>query len=260
MITNSIDPILLQIGFLTIRWYGLFLVLGILSVVLFWKKLFKENKIPQDLSYDLAMWLVLGGTLGARLGEVFFYEPEWYFSHPIEILFLHHGGLSSHGMAIGLLLSFAVYTKVKKIAWKKWLDIIIIPMSILFAFIRLGNYFNSEIVGRITNVPWGVYFERIETSVVFRHPSQIYELFLALGIFGILYFIYRKRVFSLGKLYYFHIFILLYFSTRFFVEYFKEYKVLETGSFFTIGQWLSLPFITWSVTWLIKEKLLYKNI
>ncbi|MFH0857581.1 MAG: prolipoprotein diacylglyceryl transferase [Candidatus Magasanikbacteria bacterium] len=254
MITNNIDPIFMQIGFFTIRWYGLFLVLGICSVVVFWKKLFRENKIPKDSAYDLAVWLILGGTLGARLGEVLFYEPEWYFSHPLEILFLHHGGLSSHGMAIGLLLSFAIYAKVKKIAWKKWLDIIVIPMPILFACIRLGNYFNSEIIGRVTNVPWSVYFERIDSVGVLRHPSQIYELFLAVGIFTILYILYKKEMFPPGKLYYFHIFLLLYFSTRFFVEYFKDYEVLSIGSFFTTGQWLSLPFIIWSIIWFLRKK------
>jgi phosphatidylglycerol---prolipoprotein diacylglyceryl transferase len=243
MFINTLDPVFLHIGFLTIHWYGLFLVLGIFFVVFFWEKLFKKEKYNKDLVYELAIWFIIGGTIGARLGEVFFYEPVYYLSDPIKILFIQQGGLSSHGMAIGLTISFLLFIRKKKLNWKKLLDTLVIPLPILFAFIRLGNFFNSEIIGRQTDMPWGVMFPRVEVNPVLRHPSQIYEMLLSILIFFILFFIYKKKYIKIGKLKIFALFVVLYFSTRFFVEFVKEYQTLESTGIFTMGQWLSVPFI-----------------
>src|SRR3989339_1745907 len=144
MFTNYISPILLSLGPLTIRWYGLFLALGVLLSVVIIVRLFKQNNLKPQNAIDLCIWLIVGGLIGARLGEILFYEPAYYFSHPLEIIFINHGGLSSHGMTLGLLITFFLFIKTKQgvLPWKNILDIIIIPIPLLAMFIRIGNFFN----------------------------------------------------------------------------------------------------------------------
>lgn len=260
MFTNFISPTILSLGPITIRWYGLFLALGVLSAVLIIIKLFKQNNLrPQD-AVDLCIWLIIGGLVGARLGEVLFYEPSFYFSHPLEIIFINHGGLSSHGMTIGLLLTFwwrvthltpAPSPRKGEGNWKRIADILIIPIPLLAAFIRIGNFFNSEIVGKPTNLPWGVKFPLYETSPVFRHPSQLYEALIAISIFCLLFTVYKKYKQKLPVLFTFNLFLFTYFSSRFFVEFLKADYQTSLG--LTMGQILSVPFILWSAGWFIKK-------
>jgi len=255
MFTNTLDPVLLDYSIFHIRWYGLLLVLGIVTVVMIWKKIFKSEGLPEEAPFDLALFLMIGGTIGARLGEVLFYEPAYYFSNPIKILYIHEGGLASHGMAIGLFLSFLFFVKRRKIDWKKWLDLAVIPMPILFAFIRLGNFFNSEILGRVTELPWAVSFPMREFPAPFRHPSQLYEMFFSLLLFVIMMVLYKKKAFEVGKLKYFGFFISFYFGSRFLLEFFKEYQTdFAITNFFTMGQLLSLPFILLGIWVFFKRK------
>lgn len=262
MFTNNLNPILFQWQFLTIRWYGLFLAMGVgLSIWLIYK-LFKEKNYPQNLALDLCTWLIIGGLIGARIGYILFYQAEYFWNNPLQIIFINHGGLSSHGMTIGLLTTFFLFIRfnssLKKgrlgglLDWRKILDILVIPIPLLAVFIRLGNFFNSEIIGRATNLPWGVYFPRYETNPILRHPTQLYEAITALTIFFILYSIFKKFK-KLPQLFIFHLFLLIYFSSRFLLEFTKEYQV-GWENFLTAGQWLSLPFILYSIYWFIKNK------
>ncbi|KKQ27585.1 MAG: Prolipoprotein diacylglyceryl transferase [Candidatus Magasanikbacteria bacterium GW2011_GWC2_37_14] len=283
MITNNLNPILFQYSFITIRWYGLFLALGVGIAIYIIAKLFKQKKYPINLAYDLCTWLIVGGLIGARLGEILFYEPTFYFTHPLEMIMINHGGLSSHGMTIGLLLTFFLFIKIKAnnplnppllrgkndvtplekggrgglLDWRKILDILIIPIPLLAMFIRIGNFFNSEIVGRATNLPWGVYFPNYELNPVLRHPAQLYEALALLIIFIILYFSYKKYVSrgvtlrdkeKLPNLFIFHLFLILYFSSRFIIEFVKEFP---TYFGLTTGQWLSVPFVVWGIIYFI---------
>jgi len=252
MFTNTLNPILLDLGSLTIRWYGLFLGIGILITSLIILKLFKHEKLSEDLGLSLIIWLFIGGIIGARLGHIFFYEIEYYLTYPIEVFFINHGGLSSHGLTLGLLASFALFIKIKKIDAKKIIDLIVIPLPILIIFIRLGNFFNSEIVGRATDLPIGISYPLYESNTIPRHPSQLYEILLALIIFFILLFIYKKC--KLKPLFIFNFFLFLYFSSRFLIEFTKEFQTLSPDFILTMGQFLSLPFIIWSVVWFLKNK------
>ena len=160
--TNTLSPILLSLGPLTIRWYGLFLALGVLLSVVIIVRLFKQNNLKPQNAIDLCIWLIVGGLVGARLGEVLFYEPAFYFSHPLEIIFINHGGLSSHGMTLGLLITFFIFVRYHPTPapspskgegnWKRIADILIIPIPLLATFIRIGNFFNSAIVGFVLSV------------------------------------------------------------------------------------------------------------
>ncbi|MBT3539192.1 prolipoprotein diacylglyceryl transferase [Candidatus Parcubacteria bacterium] len=257
MLVNNIDPILLNLGSFTIRWYGLFLALGVVLAILIYTKLFKEKGYKVELVYDLSIWLVIGGLIGARLGHIVFYNLEYFLKNPIEIFMIHHGGLASHGMTIGLLLTLLLYKKIKKIELKKYIDLLIIPIPILAAFIRMGNFFNSEIIGKPTELPWGVHFARINPTIdsniaMLRHPSQIYEALLALSIFFILYFVYKKYQGRLPQLFIFNLFLVLYFSTRFLVEFVKERHTLE--GVLSMGQWLSIPFVIWGIWWFVMQR------
>lgn len=249
MFTNNIDPVIFQYGFISVRWYGIFLVLGILASVFVLLKLFKKFGLSSDQTLDLVIWLIIGGLLGARIGEVLFYEPLYYFQNPLEIFFINHGGLSSHGMTLSLLLVWFFYCYRKKLNFLSVADILVVVVPLLASFIRLGNFFNSEIIGRATSMPWGVYFLRAEEWPILRHPTVLYESVATLIIFVLLYFIYQKysKVWPAGLI--FNLFLFIYFSVRFCLEFFKEYQTSWEG-YLTVGQWLSLPFILFAVGWL----------
>jgi len=242
MFANNLNPIIFQFSFISIRWYGVFLALGILLSVLVLVKLFKKSNWTSDQTLDLSIWLIIGGLVGARLGEILFYEPVYYFSHPLEMIFINHGGLSSHGMTLGILITLFIYCYYKKLKALRVADVIVVVIPLLASFIRLGNYFNSEILGRLTTVPWGVYFMRVEQFPVLRHPIVLYESLATLLIFILMYFVYKKysNVWRSGSI--FSLFLLVYFSVRFILEFFKDYQTSWEG-ILTAGQWLSLPFV-----------------
>ena len=255
----NIDPILFEWNFISIRWYGIFLVIGLAVALLILIKLFKQNKLSPDLALNIGIWLIIGGLIGARLGHVLFYEPGYYLKNLKEIFFINHGGLSSHGMTIGIIITFFIFIKIKKLDWRKLADLIVIPLPIIAGFIRLGNFFNSEIIGRSTNLPWSIKFIRIETNPISRHPSQIYEALICFAIFFILYFIYKKFYKKLPPLFITILFVFLYFSTRLLIEFTKEFQTLSPKHILTMGQYLSIPFVIFSGVWLIYKIWYNKN-
>jgi len=263
MFINNIDPILINWGFVNIRWYGLFLSLGVLLSVLIIKKLFKQNNLSPNLALDLCVWLIIGGLLGARLGEILFYEPAYYFPHPLEMIMINHGGLSSHGMAVGLIITFWLFKKFKTKPhltsptrggdndWKKILDLIIIPIPLLAMFIRIGNFFNSEIVGKATSLPWGVKFPLYEINPIPRHPTQLYEALTLFTLYFLLFTLYKKYYSKLPPLFLTSLFFILYFTSRFAIEFAKDFP---TYFGLTTGQWLSLPFIAIGIIYFARLK------
>ncbi|OIO18383.1 MAG: prolipoprotein diacylglyceryl transferase, partial [Candidatus Magasanikbacteria bacterium CG1_02_32_51] len=250
MFIDNLNPIIFHYNFITIRWYGLFLTIGIILTILIYHKLFKEKKYSLDLVYDLSIWLIIGGLIGARLGHIIFYNLDYFLLHPTEIIMINHGGLASHGMTIGILITVWLFQKIKKTNIKKYFDLLVIPIPLLATFIRLGNFFNSEIVGKPTTMPWGIYFPKFDNGqMILRHASQLYESLTALVIFGIIYFVYKKYK-NLPQYFITNLFLLLYFSTRFILEFFKEKFNLFDFPLST-GQLLSIPFILWAVYWFV---------
>jgi prolipoprotein diacylglyceryl transferase len=201
------------------------------------------------------MWGVVAVLAGSRLGHCFFYEPERYLSDPITILFFWKGGLASHGATIAVPVSLVAFA----IRYKKdifdTLDRMTMPAAVGAAAVRIGNFFNSEIVGRKTDVAWAVRFPLHDchstvlcADAVPRHPSQLYEFTFGMFVLLTLYLADRaagreKRPVGMMT----GIFLSLYFLGRFFMEYFKEYQVdslIENQSAFTMGQYLSVvPFV-----------------
>ena len=249
MLVNNLDPILIEFGPFTIRWYGIMLGFGVLVCLLVYYWLGKKDKEKLTNIYDLAVWLIVGGLIGARLGHIIFYNLPYFLAHPSEIIFINHGGLSSHGLTIGLLLTAWVYQKIKKIDLRDYLDLMVVPIPFLAGCIRIGNFFNSEIIGRITTVPWGVYFPRVDAEVVLRHPQQLYEAVTCFMLFGITIFVYKKIQPNKSQLFTFYFLLFTYFTTRFLLEFTKEPLNLYNFPLST-GQLLSIPFIVWSGWWI----------
>ena len=241
-ITWSVGPEIVNLGPISIRWYGLLFALAFVAGFKILQWMYKrENKPVIDVE-QVAVYMILGTVIGARLGHCLFYNPEYYLSHPLEILMVWKGGLASHGAAIGILISIYIYTKKKKESFIALLDKIVILVALGGSFIRLGNLFNSEIIGKPADVPWAFIFTSVDN--VPRHPTQLYESLAYLIIFFILISIYKKKSGKLNNGFIFGLFLILLFTFRFFVEFLKENQSpFEAGMILNMGQILSIPFV-----------------
>ncbi|MBI5731108.1 MAG: prolipoprotein diacylglyceryl transferase [Ignavibacteriales bacterium] len=259
MINWDVSPDIFSIGPITIRWYGLLFamsfVVGYQIMMIIFKR---ENRSEHDLN-DLVWYMILGTVLGARLGHCLFYNPDYYLSHPLEILQIWKGGLASHGAAIGILIAIYLYVRRKKEMSFLWvIDRIVITVALSGFFIRMGNLFNSEIIGKPTNGNWGFVFVSVDN--IPRHPAQLYEAiaYLLIFIFLLSFYFRVKGRFKNGLL--FGMFLVSVFGFRFFVEFFKENQSLfEQNLFLNMGQLLSIPFVIIGIYFLFhKDKKVIK--
>lgn len=263
------NEIALHIGSFGIRWYSLCWLVGLFLGYLLMKQLYKQQKMTDEQFDPLFLYIFLGVLLGGRLGHCLFYEPDYFLSswdHIIEMFLpIHHiddgswkftgyQGLSSHGGVIGMLIGIFLYCRNLKVSGWVVLDNMGICSGITATFIRLGNLMNSEIVGKVTDVPWAFIFANGSSDIAGqpRHPGQLYEAMAYACIFIIIYSIYRKKgAESVGKGLYFGICLTLIFTFRFFIEYTKEVQeAFEAGMPVDMGQILSIPFIAigiWSI-------------
>ncbi len=215
MFYHNINPTLLRLGPFEIRYYGIIFVLAFIIAYFLINHLAKERKInlnKNDVT-DFLFYLLIGVILGSRLFYVIIYNPGYFLSNPLEAFAIWHGGLSFHGGVIGAVIASLIFCKKKKLSFLELADITVIPLSIGLSLGRIANFLNGELYGRITSVPWAVKFRDAEG---FRHPSQIYESLKNLLIFSVLWLIRNK---NLPKGYLFSIFILMYSSLRFFIEF-----------------------------------------
>lgn len=251
MLVWDIDPVLLHIGSLEIRYYGLFFALSLFLSYMIARFISKKEKVNLEELDTLFIYLIIGLVVGARLGHIVFYNLDHYLTHPIQILQVWHGGLASHGGAIGALVAMALFNwRHKKADILKYLDITSIAATMPIAFVRLGNFFNSEIVGRPSDLPWAVTFPQVDD--IARHPSQIYEFLIGISIFAILATVWHKRSKKIPSGTIFALLLTLYFAARFAVEFVKQYPLHELALNLTTGQILSIPFFLAGLTLLIK--------
>ncbi|MDO9038862.1 MAG: prolipoprotein diacylglyceryl transferase [Lutibacter sp.] len=260
MILLQIDwnpsPEIFKIGSFAVRYYSLMFVIAFMLGLFLMKKIFINDKIPIEKLDSLFIYTIVATLLGARIGHFLFYEPEFFFKKPLEVLlpfrfspkfeFTGYAGLASHGAAIGIITAMYFYSKnvlKKPILFN--LDRITIPVAIAGVFIRLGNLMNSEIIGKPTNSDYGFIFRKLGEDFP-RHPSQLYEAFGYLLVFILLWFVYWKTDKMKKSGYLFGLFFALLWSVRFFVEFFKE-KQVEGGENWMLGlntgQVLSIPLI-----------------
>ena len=248
----NINPVITKIGFFELRYYSIFFALGLLLAYLVFAKINKDYA-KKELD-DLIVFVFLGTIIGARLGHCFFYDFAYYSKHIAEIflpfsfdkntgiIFTGYSGLASHGGAIGVLISVLLFCRKYKQNILSVMDKIAFVIPIAGGFIRLGNFMNSEIIGKATNSNFGFIFKIVDN--IPRHPTQIYEAIGYFGIFFVLRHIYKNTKFIDYKGKIFGLFLILLFAFRFFIEFFKENQsAFESNMVLNMGQILSLPFV-----------------
>lgn len=242
-----------HIGSLSIRWYGLLFAMGFFIGYQIMLKIYNfEGKTQKQLD-SLSITMILSTVIGARLGHCFFYEPSIYLTNPFLILKVWEGGLASHGAGIGIIFGLWLYSRKNSDISIMWiLDRIVIVVALAGFFIRLGNFFNSEIYGIPTNVAWGVIFAKVDNIV--RHPVQLYESFSYLIIYFFLKFNYEKTKPDIPSGRLFGYFLVLVFGVRIVLEIFKSRQTeFLNGMPFDMGQLLSIPFVLTGLYFLIKS-------
>ena len=254
MIEWDVSPDIFTLGPITIRWYGLLFASTFIIgyQIMYW--IFKrEGKDVNDVN-DLVWFMLLGTVIGARLGHCLFYNPSYYLSNPLEILLIWKGGLASHGAGVGLFSALYFYSKKKKDQSYLWVaDRLTLPVALSGLFVRTGNLFNSEIVGRPTDGTWGFVFTAVDD--IPRHPTQIYEASSYFIVFCILFFVYKFRGKELKDGFMLGLFLAMFFSIRFYIEFFKENQTyFEEGMALNMGQILSIPLLILGVFLMIRSK------
>lgn len=248
----NIEPEIFTIGSFGLRYYSLCWLLAFASSYFFMLKVFNREGKSQELLDKLTIYIFLGTLLGARLGHCLFYDFAYYKDHLLEIFIPFQQvngqwqmtgftGLASHGGAIGILTALWLFARNTKINFIWITDRLVLVVPIACFFIRLGNFFNSEMIGHPTDLPWAIIFQQIDN--IPRHPAQLYEAIAYLTSFGIMWYLYQKNQNPKpGKL--FGTLLILLFGARLALEHFKIDQVaFEQGMALNMGQILSIPFI-----------------
>lgn len=226
------------------RWYGILFAIAFMVGFKIEEKIFARENLNHEWVDSLFMTVLIGTVLGARFGHVFFYGWDYYSQHPGDILKIWEGGLASHGAVIGVIISLFVWSKKvskKPLLWI--LDRTVLAMAFGGSLVRLGNFFNSEIVGKPSNLPWAVDFVWLGDHIP-RHPAQLYESIAYMVSFIILYQGYWKYNKGKNQGFLFGAFMVLVFGFRFMVEFFKENQEnFEADMTINMGQWLSIPVV-----------------
>lgn len=250
------DPVAISLGSFNVYYYSLMFVIAFASGLYLMKFMYKKEGVSLDYLDPLLVYMVAGTLIGARLGEVFFYNWDYFQNNLLEIIlpvnisedgwkFVGFRGLASHGAVIGILSALYLYTKKYKYASMVWLlDRIAITVAFGGVFIRIGNFFNSEIVGKYTGSSFGVVFQN-KGETLPRHPVQLYESLGYFIVFIILFLIYKNSRFRNQKGFLIGAFFSLLFTVRFFAEFVKVSQggFGEKIGYLSTGQWLSIPLI-----------------
>ena len=270
------SEIFLKLGPLAIHWYSVMFIIAFTLGYYIIKKIYSNDNKSIELVEPLFIYVVLGTLIGARLGEVFFYNWEYFQNNLIEILlpikkdpnsslffgfidgfkFVGYRGLASHGATIGIITSMFIYKHKFKYDSVLWIfDRIVIPISIGGMFVRIGNFFNSEIVGNYTGSNFGIIFSN-RGEIYPRHPAQLYEAFGYLLLFILLWQLYWKTDYKNKKGFLFGLFLICLFSIRVLVEYVKESQggFEDSLGLLSTGQWLSIPFIIIGFILILRSK------
>lgn len=244
----------IDLGFFLVRYYSLMFVIAFSFGWYFTKKIFQREGVSLEKLDKLFLITVIATLLGARLGHVIFYQPELFKEDPLSILlpirtvpefeFTGFQGLASHGAAIAILIAMYYYSKKilkKPMLWI--LDRIVLAVAFGGAFVRIGNFFNSEIIGKPTNSDFGVIFAQLGENFA-RYPTQLFEATGYFIVAATMYYLYWKTDKRKYLGYIFGVFLIMLWSVRLIVEFWKEPQEGEIINFvLNTGQWLSIPFI-----------------
>lgn len=239
-----------------VRWYGLMWAFAFLASHFIMNRIYKTEGRSEKALDTLTLYIILGTVLGARLGHCLFYGPlfdeydavtgqllqEGYLSHPLNMLKVYEGGLASHGGAIGIITAMILYCRKTKESWLWLFDRLVVVVPLAGMFIRIGNLINSEIIGKVTDVPWAFVFKQIDDQP--RHPAQLYEAIYCLFLTLFMYWFWKNKRSTVGPGFMFGMFCVLLFVERFLDEFLKEnQEAFENSLTFNMGQILSIPFI-----------------
>jgi phosphatidylglycerol:prolipoprotein diacylglycerol transferase len=215
-----IDPVLIHFGPVRIRWYGLMYLLGFLLGYLLLRKQIREGgfRITLDQLGGLTTALILGVILGGRLGYVLFYDFSTYLHHPLQILAIWNGGMSFHGGLIGTLVAGAIFCRREALSYLHVADRVAVVVPVGLGLGRIANFINNELVGRVTDLPWGMVFPGYGDLP--RHPSQLYEAFLEGAVLFTVLWLLRRRLAARGAL--LGLFLVLYATFRIAVEFVRQ--------------------------------------
>ncbi len=248
------NPTLLSIGSLEIRYYGLLWAVALLLGAWIFSYMCRREGKPQGLADSAFLYIALGTIIGARVGHCLFYEPAYYLAKPWAIITeIRDGGLASHGATVGILLAIRLCSRKNKVSALWMTDRLVVIAAICGSLIRIGNLLNSEIVGRVTDLPWGFKFLRLYPGVPVemvpaQHPTQIYEAICYVLTFALLWWLYMRTSAARRRGLFFGVGLIGIFLTRFFIEFIKvEQVAFERSMLIDMGQWLSVPFILFGV-------------
>ncbi|MDC0057651.1 prolipoprotein diacylglyceryl transferase [Pelagibacteraceae bacterium] len=246
IIQPSINPIIISLGFIDIRWYSLAYILAFIFGTFLIKQFNKRSyKLYSDLEIDkFFIWAVIGVIIGGRIGYVLFYQTNLFFLNPFYVFEIWKGGMSFHGGLTGMIISIFLFSKKNSIKFFYLSDLVSIVAPIGLFFGRISNFINTELYGRITDFPFAIIYPQIDNNP--RHPSQLYESFFEGVVLFIilLYYFYRDpKKYSIGNIS--ALFLILYAIFRFLIEFMRE-PDLQLGlyfNYFSMGQILSIPLI-----------------
>ena len=255
LVHPQFDPIAIQIGPFGVHWYGLMYLIGFFAFLYLGKlraRRFPERGLTPEGVDDLLTYGVLGVIIGGRLGEVLFYQPGYYFSHPFEIFAIWRGGMSFHGGFLGVLVAVALFARRRGLRFFQVTDFIapLVPLGLMTG--RIGNFINGELWGRAADpsLPWAMIFPQVDNLP--RHPSQLYQAAGEGLCLFILLWLFTNRSRPVGSVS--GLFLIGYGSFRFLAEFFREPDAGIFGHSYTIsmGQWLSLPMVLIGIFFMLR--------
>ena len=266
------SEVIFHIGSFGVRWYAMCWLVGLLLGTILMAKLYKDEKIPDEKFDPLFIYIFVSVLIGARLGHCLFYQPDYFLSsgkHIVEMFlpihFMADGswkytgyeGLASHGGVIGMIIAIFIYSYRNKVNVWTVFDNMGICSCVTATFIRLGNLMNSEIIGKVTDVPWAFIFEKVDKYP--RHPGQLYEAIAYACFFFLIYALYKKHPEKVGSGFFVGLCLTLVFTARFFIEFVKDIQEpFEAGMPLDMGQILSIPIIIVGIACMVGGKWMKK--
>lgn len=241
----AVDPVLWRLGPLAVRYYGICFGLALVTGYIVWatrvRRFGESTAFAEDFLYLSAPAVLIGGRLGYGL----FYAPQVFRAHPWRLLAVWQGGLASHGVAVGLVVALWVFSRRHHVTWTRVADYFAPAVALAVGWVRLGNFFNSEVIGRPATVPWAVVFARHD--LVPRHPAQLYDLLIGPATYVLLRALERRHLRPVGSGLVAGAFLAIYFAGRIFVEQYKDFypepwRVVTP--FRQVEQWLGVPIHT----------------
>ena len=255
-IQPSINPVVISLGFIDIRWYSLAYIFAfILGSVIIKKINSRSYRLISDDKIDkFFIWAIIGVILGGRTGYVLFYQTNLFFTKPTYILEIWNGGMSFHGGLIGMILSIYLFSLKYKIQFFYLSDLVSLVAPIGLFLGRVSNFINTELYGRVTDFPLAIIYPLIDKNP--RHPSQLYEAFfegIILFLILFFYFIKKPKKYIIGNIS--GLFLIFYSIFRFLIEYTREpdYHLGLVFYYFSMGQLLCIPFLLVGIWILIRK-------